>query len=211
MKYVEKFFFVVTFFIFVVICSFTPSLADVIVPDKLMRKYIQDKPYSDKIEISARLGFPPVIFINPDNPYNNKSVEIYHFLSDETRKCFVGIVVPGPCDYKYIAYDKDNNVVIEEKGSDEKFGNHIIRSEKYFLLPEPGNLQSVSYKIELDVTLYNYEKVKKVTGIPSYRYVIVDKNGKKLTGIYNETLHIREGKYFNDKYNSDISNQKQKK
>ena len=148
-------------------------------------------PYSDHLEIEPCLYFPDgqrLYFMGRYTAANPK-----------TKACGVEIFVPGPCDYSYTLYDEKGNVILKEKGSSNKYGNTGIKAKKSFKLPELRIDQTVTYKIKANVTLYNYKKDNDQNldteidkkdrprgmrppryGNPNDKYILMNKNGKKL-------------------------------
>ena len=162
MKYLRLSLFILIFVVLFNIFKFNESFADVPIYRYIAPVWLQ--PYPDEIKIDCNL------FLTNTNRMFRTDGQFFPNLFKRKKKknqqipkiqeCAIKIYLPGPCNYSYIVYDENNNIVLKGKGSNGKFGPKEFVSDKKFIITQMEINQTIDYKIELDLTLYNYKQIK---------------------------------------------------
>ena len=120
---------------------------------------------------SADLLIPPIIWHVPFDEDKTINADIYfpdgfkrysrgwHITPNpKTRLGAISLSVPGPCDYSYKLFDKNNKLIIKESGRSEQYGRQDIQCKKEFKFPNVGKDESLDYVIKFSITLHRYQK-----------------------------------------------------
>ena len=80
----------------------------------------------------------------------------YIIPNPKTSLAAISLSVPGPCDYSYKLFDKNNKLIIEESGRNDQYGRQDIRCKQHFKLPNVASDESLDYVIKFSITLHRY-------------------------------------------------------
>lgn len=182
---IKKYFLCLFFLTLTISFCFTKSNADVPEPRDVIIWHV---PYSNNKHVSVN------IVALREYAYYHMGRH-YHFIPS------ISLKFPGPVDYSYKLIDKENEIVLSEnKGSFDKFGEHIIifqlpilkyKKEIHYLLK--GSVQYYIYNkdlkknnkskasiIDSGIINYTFQAGKTINiGDKNYTYTLIDKNGDK--------------------------------
>ena len=197
---------IIYFFVFAYFCMFSSKnvLADVPPPPPPIW-YI---PFDEDKNITADIYFPDTIRWY----YMGRHVTP----NPKTRLGAVSFNVPGPCEYSYKLFDKNNKLIIEESGRSEEYGRQIIKCKKSFKFPNAARNESLDYVIKFSITLHRYKKDRNIDernkkdnnklssdsekhmmniigrrksyGDKRIKYSLIDYNGEKFSGTKNISI-----------------------